>query len=99
MSEPLTFYQQEKKRFEEQRGLLRKKINIFSILRLGLFLLTFLAVYYAYPNKQLLAIVLTSCIIGFVFLVLRHQFLVAERKLCEQLISINEVEIDALNGE
>ena len=99
MSEPLTFYQQEKKRFEEQRDLLRKKIHIFSILRLGLFLLTFLAVYYAYPNKQLLAVVFISSIVGFVFLVLRYQSLVAARKLCEQLIRINEIEIDALNGE
>jgi predicted ATPase len=99
MSEPLTFYQQEKKRFEMQRDLLKKKINLFSVLRLGLFLLAFPVFYYTYPNKPLLAVVGAFCIIAFVFLVLRHQLLVAERKLCEQLISINKVEIDALHGQ
>ena len=97
MSVPLTFYQQEKKRFELQRDLLRKKINLFSVLRIGLFLITFPATYYTFQNKPLFAAIILLCIIGFVFLVLRHQSLVNERKLCEQLIQINGVEIDALN--
>ena len=97
MSEPLEFYEQEKKRFELQRVLLIKKISLFSIMRLGLFLLAFPAAYYAFQNKPLLAVIILSSIIGFVFLVLRHQSLVNERKLCEQLIQINGVEIDALN--
>jgi len=97
MTEPLTFYQQEKKRFELRRDLLRKKINLFSVMRMGLFLLTFPATYYTFQNKPLFAATILLCIIGFVFLVLRHQSLVNERKLCEQLIQINGVEIDALH--
>jgi len=97
MSEPLEFYQQEKIRFEQERDLLRKKISLYSVLRLGLFLLAFPAIYYGFQNKPLLAGIIPSIIIGFIFLVLKHQSLVNERKLCEQLIKINGVEIDALN--
>ena len=97
MSDALEFYQQEKTRFEQERDLLRKKINLYSVLRLGLFLLAFPAAYYAFQNKPLLAGIILSFIVGFIFLVLKHQSLVNERKLCEQLIKINGVEIDALN--
>ncbi len=98
MSEPLTFYQQEKTRIEQQRDLLKKKIHVISVLRLGLFLLTFPTAYFTYHNKPLFASIIVSLIIGFIFLVLRYQTLLTERKLCEQLIKINGVEIDALKG-
>ncbi len=99
MSEPIVFYKQEKKRFEQQRDLLRKKINVFSGLRLGLFLLASPAAYYSYQIKFLFAGIMIFWIVGFVFLVLRHQALIAQKKLCEQLIRINTVEIDALKGK
>lgn len=97
MNELLNFYQQEKKRFEQKRDLLKKKINLFSVLRMGVFLLTFPATYYTFHNKPLLVVISLFCIIGFIFLVLRHQSLVNERKLTEQMIRINGVEIDALH--
>lgn len=99
MSEPLVFYQQEKKRFEKQRNLLRKKIRLYSVLRLGLFLIAFPAAYFTYQHKPLLAGIIISSIVGFIFLVLKYQSLLADKNLSEQLIRINEVEIDALNGE
>jgi predicted ATPase len=99
MSEPLIFYQQEKKRFEKQRDLLRKKIRLYSVLRLGLFLIAFPAAYFTYQHKPLLAGIIISSIVGFIFLVLRYQSLLADKNLSEQLIRINEVEIDALNGK
>lgn len=99
MSDPLVFYQQEKKRFEQQRDLLRKKINLFSILRLVWFLLSLPAVFYAFQNKPLFAGLIISSITGFIFLVTRYQSILADKNLSEQLIRINEVEIDALNGK
>ena len=63
MSEPLEFYQQEKIRFEQERDLLRKKISLYSVLRLGLFLLAFPAIYYGFQNKPLLAGIIPSIII------------------------------------
>lgn len=98
MFEPLAFYNQEKKQFEKQRDVLSKKTKFLSITRLGLFLLVVPAAYYSFENKVLFAGIITSTIIAFIFLVLRHQHLRNNRKLCEQLIKINEVEIDALNG-
>ena len=99
MSDPLVFYQQEKKRFEQQRDLLRKKINLFSILRLVWLLLSLPAVFYAFQNKPLFAGLIISSITGFIFLVTRYQSILADKNLSEQLIRINEVEIDALNGK
>ena len=46
-----------------------------------------------------LQLFLSRVLLALFFLVLRYQSLVAARKLCEQLIRINEIEIDALNGE
>lgn len=99
MSKPLTFYQQEKERFEKQRDLLKKKTNLFSVLRMGLFLFALPASYFVFENKPLLAGLIATFIIGFIFLVLKHQSIIAKRKLCEQLIHINKVELEALNGQ
>ncbi len=98
MSVPLTFYQKEKKHFEQQRDLLRKKIHISSLMRIGLFLLAFPSAYFTYQNKALFAGIIIFCLVGFVLLVLRHQSLVIKRKLTEQLIEINNVEIEVLQG-
>jgi hypothetical protein len=99
MSELLEFYQQEKKRFEKQRDQLRKKISLFSVLRLGLFLIAFPAAYFTYQHKLLLAGIIISSIVGFIFLVLKYQSFLADKNLSEQLIRINEIEIDALKGK
>lgn len=99
MSELLEFYQQEKKRFEKQRDQLRKKISLFSVLRLGLFLIAFPAAYFTFQHKTLLAGIIISSIVGFIFLVLKYQSFLADKNLSEQLIRINEIEINALKGK
>jgi len=99
MTELIAFYHQEKKRFEIKRDLLKRKINLVSLIRIGLFLFTLIATYFTFENKALFVSLIIASLIGFVFLVLTYQNLTSEKELCEQLIRINTIEINALNGE
>ena len=98
MSEPLTFYKEQKKQFELQEEALKKKIRLFSGLRSALFVFMLTTAYYVFQNRPLFIGTLILCSIGFVFLIIRHQSLKYHRALCAQLIRINSIEIDALNG-
>ncbi|MGI9531995.1 MutS-related protein [Lutimonas sp.] len=98
MSEPSTFYQQEKSKFEIQHDLLRKKSNLHSALRLVLFLVLLFVGYFSYANMQVFIGVLVAGVMSFVFLVSKHQNLQTKKRLTKHLIEINAVELDALNG-
>jgi len=98
MQNPLDFYQSEIKYFEKNLANLTQKLTRSSIIRLVVFLLTAFAIYFFFGNTPL---VLASVFIGvslFIFLVTKHSGLVAQRRETEELIKINEIEIDCLNG-
>ena len=99
MSKPLSFYQEEKSKFEQQRNQLRKKSNLYSILRIILFLIVLPAAYFSYDETRLFLGILATGFIGFMIIVVKHQSLRSQRILSEHLIAINTIEIDALNGK
>ncbi|MDN3641273.1 DNA mismatch repair protein MutS [Lutimonas halocynthiae] len=99
MSKPLSFYQEEKSKFEQQRDQLRKKSNLYSILRIILFLIVLPAAYLSYDETRLFLGVLATGFTGFMIMVIKHQSLRTQRILSEHLIAINSIEIDALNGK
>ena len=99
MSKPLSFYQEEKSKFEQQRDQLRKKSNLYSIIRIILFLIVLPAAYFSYDDTRLFIGILATAFTAFMILVIKHQNLRAQRILSEHLISINTIEIDALNGK
>lgn len=98
MFEPFNFYQQEKSKFELQYEQLRKKSNFHSLLRIVLFLVLTLVGYLVFSDTRIFIGLLLIGIIGFVFLVLKHQKLQMHKRLTKHLISINSIELDALNG-
>ena len=99
MTELIAFYHQEKKRFEIKRDLLKRRINLVSLIRIGLFLFTLITSYYTFETKILFISLIIFSLVGFVFLVLKYQNLTSDKELCEELIRINNIEMDALNGE
>ena len=99
MSKPLSFYQEEKSKFEQQRDQLRKKSNLYSIIRIILFLIVLPAAYFSYEDTRLFIGILATGFTAFMILVIKHQNLRTQRILSEHLISINTIEIDALNGK
>jgi len=99
MSKPLSFYQEQKSKFEQQRDKLRKKSNLYSILRILLFLIVLPAAYFSYDETRLFFGVLATGFTGFMIMVIKHQSLRTQRILSEHLIAINAIEIDALNGK
>ena len=99
MSKPLSFYQEQKSKFEQQRDQLRKKSNLYSILRILLFLIVLPAAYFSYDETRLFFGVLATGFTGFMIMVIKHQSLRTQRILSEHLIAINTIEIDALNGK
>ena len=99
MSKPLSFYQEQKSKFEQQRDQLRKKSNLYSILRILLFLIVLPAAYFSYDETRLFFGVLATGFTGFMIMVIKHQSLRTQRILSEHLIAINAIEIDALNGK
>lgn len=98
MSKPLSFYKEEKSKFEQQRDRLRNKSNFYSILRLILFLIVFPAAYLSYDDTRLFIVILATGFTGFMILVIKHQSLRTQRVLSEHLIEINSIEIEALRG-
>ena len=99
MTELIAFYHQEKKRFEIKRDLVKRRINLVSLIRIGLFLFTLITSYYTFETKILFISLIIFSLVGFVFLVLKYQNLTSDKELCEELIRINNIEMDALNGE
>lgn len=99
MKKPLSFYQEEKSKFEQQRDQLRKKSNLYSIIRIILFLIVLPIAYFSYDDTRLFIGILATGFTVFMVLVIKHQSLRTQRILSEHLISINTIEIDALNGK
>jgi hypothetical protein len=99
MTKPLSFYQEEKSKFEQQRDQLRKKSNLYSIIRIILFLIVLPIAYFSYDDTRLFIGILATGFTVFMVLVIKHQSLRTQRILSEHLISINTIEIDALNGK
>ena len=99
MSKPITFYKEEKSKFEKQRDLLRRKSYFHSVLRLVLFLIVIVAAYFSFGSTPRFFGVLAVGFVGFIILVTKHQNLQNQKKIAEHLIKINTVEIEALNGK
>ena len=93
------FYEEKIRWYNNAIAALKTQISLFGILRLAVFVLCALFVYYAFTKAPLpyapLAVIF---LIGFVILV-RHAVRLNERRaLLKQLLFVNENELQILNG-
>ena len=90
------FYTGKVNAFEKEMGDLNQRLFLFSLLRLGVFLLTILALYFASVNAKYVVGVLLVGIPAFLFLVSRHSDLKYQKSKKEALKRINAIELQVL---
>lgn len=101
MSKALIFYENEIKKYEEKLKSLNNNINIISILRLIISILTIASAYYFY-KKENIVFLITSFIVGFlIFIIVAvfHNKKMKERNETQIYISINKKGINRINGK
>lgn len=99
MQQPLEFYTQQKETFDSESSRLKKKLSISSVARLLTFLGIILGVYLFFGNVQLMLLIIGVGLVLFVYLLYKHTDLQYNYDLNKALISINEVELKALNRD
>lgn len=96
MPELSSFYQTQIKKYQEALTKVKQQLFASSMVRLAVFCLAGLAIYFLSENtKWVLAIILLA-IVSFLFLVSRHTNLQFKRDKLKALININEIEIRVL---
>ncbi len=78
---------------------LKKKLFLSSMIRLSVFLITFLMAYLFFGNTPVVIVSILLGISVFLFLISKHTDLVREKKYLEAIIEVNQHEIDGLNGD
>jgi DNA mismatch repair ATPase MutS len=99
MQDPLEFYQTEKQLFEHEYTSIKKKLARSSIFRLLVFTGTVLGIYSFFGQFEIIIPIALSGIVLFLFLLIKHNNLQQLKDLKKALISINQREIDVLNGD
>ncbi len=99
MNNPKDFYREQIAIHSISLKKVKKQLALSSTIRLIVFLAVTGAIYFGYPNTQ---IIIASLVIGiglFIFLVNRHTDLTYIKNKLEKLIQINELELDVFDGD
>ena len=83
--------------FEKEVTALNQKLQLFSTLRLLMFLLTVVTVYFASVDAKYVIGTLLIGIPLFLFLVSKHANIKAEKAKFQELVNLNNVELQVLN--
>jgi hypothetical protein len=95
----MPFYIKEKERFQKELQYLKKTLFKISILRLAIFLATFVGIYFFIPNGYAVAIIAVVGLSIFVFLLVKNAKLQTEKEILVSKIKINSTEIAVLQGD
>ncbi|MGB3143235.1 MAG: DNA mismatch repair protein MutS [Maribacter sp.] len=93
------FYTSKVNGFEKEITDLNQRLFLFSLLRLGVFLLTILAIYFASVNAKYVVGVLLVGIPIFLFLVSKHSDLKYQKSKKEELKRISAIELQVLQRD
>ncbi|WP_407556400.1 MutS-related protein [Winogradskyella sp. 4-2091] len=99
MQNPNTFYKAQLETNQTESKRIFKQLSLYSILRLSIFVLTAIGVYFTFQNWQLALCIGVFGIASFLFLLSRYTDLKAKRNLHKRLIAINQDEIKISNGD
>lgn len=92
-----TFYRRRRNDFESAQGEAKKNINLVSNLRVGVAILFLVCIYLSFQNLGFLYGA-TALVGVFIFLVARHGSLYEKKVHLENLVRINSLEEQALDG-
>ncbi|MFT7628475.1 MAG: ABC-type multidrug transport system fused ATPase/permease subunit, partial [Ulvibacter sp.] len=98
MSQPLQFYISEKQLFKNELAVVNRKLRTSGVIRLIFAGLLIFGIYYFFSITEVVIPLIVVGIIVFIFLVSKHSDLDRRRSKLKALISINETEINVLNG-
>ena len=96
MNNPSYFYKQQIEIHFEELKKIKQKLAISSTIRLLVFLLACLGVYFFFGNAQIVIAIIVAAIAAFIYLVTKHSGLQYERDLKKALITQNETELQVL---
>ncbi len=96
MYKPSDFYKQQIKIHSEALQILKRKLAVFSTIRLIVFLLACFGVYFFFGNAKIVIPIIVLGITVFIYLVTKHSALQYQRDLKKALITQNETELQVL---
>jgi len=98
MQNPNTFYKEQLEVNQRESKRIFKQLSLFSVLRLSVFLLTGIGIYFTYQNWQIAAGIAVVGMAIFLFLLSQYTDLKSKRNLHKRLIAINENELNIAKG-
>ncbi|WP_225036119.1 MutS-related protein [Winogradskyella sp. SM1960] len=99
MQNPNTFYNEQLEANQVASKRIFKQLSLFSLLRLSVFVLTGIGIYFTYQNWQVALGIGVVGIAIFLFLLARYTDLKSKRNLHKRLIAINEDELKIAKGD
>ncbi|WP_282031144.1 MutS-related protein [Winogradskyella eximia] len=99
MQNPNTFYKEQLEVNQAESKRIFKQLSLYSILRLSIFILTVIGIYFTYQNWQVAAGIGVLGMASFLFLLSRYTDLKSKRNLHKRLIAINEEELKIAKGD
>lgn len=99
MQKPNPFYTKQLQLHKAEAKRLYKQMSLFSILRLLVFVLTAVLVYFTFAKWQVALLIAVFGIAIFLFLLSKYTDLKAKRNLHKRLAAINEEELKIASGD
>jgi len=99
MNNQIPYYQNQLKKYQFKVKSLNKKLIKLSALRLFVFSLTAIGIYFAFSQWQLAIFIAVAGIILFIYLLSKYTNTKAKRNLNKALVAINEDEIKIASGD
>ena len=99
MQNPNSFYKEQLELNQRDSKRIFKQLSLYSVLRLSVFVLTGIGIYFTYQNWQIAAGIGVVGMAIFLFLLSIYTDLKSKRNLHKRLIAINEEELKIATGD
>ena len=99
MSNPHSFYQEQLELNKQASKRIFKKMGLFSVLRLSVFVLTAFGIYLTFSSWQVAVVIAIIGVTIFLFLLSKYTDLKTQRALHKRLVRINKEELKIASGD
>ncbi|NMH87016.1 MutS-related protein [Flavivirga algicola] len=99
MDSPISYYKEHLETYKTEAQRLFKRMTTLSLLRLSVFIITGLGIYFTFQYWQVAMVIAIVGIAIFVFLLSKYTDIKAERNFNKALVKINEEEIKIASGD
>lgn len=98
MTDPKTYYQEHRDKYQAEASSLQKQLTLYSVLRIFVFLLTGLGIYFTFYNWQIAVAIALVGILLFIYFLSKYTDLKTQQQLQLALVDINTTELDIAGG-